>query len=51
MYEITRTKSLWKPWEYTLILSSHGMVWGRTWTKRGAERRLIYAQSEWFSEN
>lgn len=49
-WKIERTRKLWKPWEYELIISSHGMAWGRTWTKRGAEKRLIHTQSGWFTE-
>lgn len=50
MYKIEKTRRLWRRWEYELILSSYGMVWGRTWTKKQAKRQLMRAQSQWFSD-
>lgn len=52
MYRIER-KPWWypyRPWHWTLIISSYGMAEGRTWTKRGAEKELIMMQGRWFAQ-
>lgn len=41
---------LYKPWHYELILSAYGGAWGRTWTKRGAEKSLDRVQLMMFRE-
>lgn len=40
----------WRPWKWNLRLSSHGVSWGRAWTRRGAEKQILMEQGRWFAE-
>lgn len=43
-------KRIVRPYRWVIIISSHGMAEGRSWTRRGAELELMKTQSEWFAE-
>ena len=34
----------WKPWEYQIMHSGYGMVWGRAWTRKGGIKQ---AEQQW----
>jgi hypothetical protein len=50
MWKLERKRTVWKPWHWLLIFSSHGLYQGRTWTKRGAEKQMLMEQGRLFAE-
>lgn len=49
-WSIEKTQRIWKPYDWEVFFSSHGLWMGTAWTRRGAERKLFRAQSIMLSE-